>query len=419
MPLCSFQYKTSFKTVIYNSTCRAHLCILSLQIMHLSRTSLIPLVSILISSTCFCNGEINNLPPVNAPSEAQRKEYGLKSSFFKKSLLVQNILIATSHKVSDLAINESAYLFNQMMLDINPEVAKRIRSRNVLCILVGKDELTSQIPQFVTDKTGEDLDFYNWRQRGFLRYIEGRPVVLFAEEDVLEFKGGMQNESILIHEFGHVIQGAGFNKSQQEELNAAFAKSRARNIWNDGRAAQRFRRVRSNEPTSLLIALKKSFPDQSEALLTKCLEAGDILVNGKVANSAVKVTSKDDVLIVFGGSKKCYASRNHAEYWAEGVQCWYNTNRTMDHDHNHIHTRAGLIGYDPGLAKLCEQVLGNNSWRFISPRERSGKGHLKEFDISNLPEVVDLPHIKEAALDYYDEYWSSFWVRLQKKHFPN
>ena len=180
--------------------------------MHLSRTSLIPLVSILISSTCFCNGEINNLPPVNAPSEAQRKEYGLKSSFFKKSLLVQNILIATSHKVSDLAINESAYLFNQMMLDINPEVAKRIRSRNVLCILVGKDELTSQIPQFVTDKTGEDLDFYNWRQRGFLRYIEGRPVVLFAEEDVLEFKGGMQNESILIHEFGHVIQGAGFNK---------------------------------------------------------------------------------------------------------------------------------------------------------------------------------------------------------------
>ena len=177
---CSFQYKTSFKTVIYNSTCRAHLCILSLQIMHLSRTSLLHLVSILILSTCFCNGEINNLPPVNTPSEAQRKEYGLKSSFFKKSLLVQNILIATSHKVSDLAINESAYLFNQMMLDINPEVAKRIRSRNVLCILVGKDELTSQIPQFVTDKTGEDLDFYNWRQRGFLRYIEGRPVVLFA-----------------------------------------------------------------------------------------------------------------------------------------------------------------------------------------------------------------------------------------------
>ena len=214
-----------------------------------------------IALTGFSYSDINKLPPILEPSDSQRKEYDLPPRFFNKSLLVQDILIATSDKVSDLAVNESAYLFDQMMKDINPDVAARIRSRKVLCILVGKEELTSQIPQFVSDKTGKDLDFYNWRQRGFLRYIKGRPVVLFAEEDVLEFKGGMQNESILIHEFGHVIQGAGFNKEQQVELNAAFAKSRARNIWNDGRAAQRFRRVQSKEPTSLLGALKKSFPE--------------------------------------------------------------------------------------------------------------------------------------------------------------
>ena len=369
-----------------------------------------------IALTGFSYSDINKLPPILEPSDSQRKEYDLPPRFFKKSLLVQDILIATSDKVSDLAVNESAYLFDQMMKDINPDVAARIRSRKVLCILVGKDELTSQIPQFVSDKTGKDLDFYNWRQRGFLRYIKGRPVVLFAEEDVLEFKGGMQNESILIHEFGHVIQGAGFNKEQQVELNAAFAKSRARNIWNDGRAAQRFRRVQSKEPTSLIEALKKSFPDQSVELLTKCLDGGDIFVNGKPTKSSVKITTTDDVLIVFGGPKKCYATRNHAEYWAEGVQCWYDTNRTMDHDHNHIETREGLIGYDPGLAKLCEKVLGNNIWRFVSPRKRAGEGHLKDFDANNLPEVIDLPHIREAALDYYDNYWSSFWERLKKKY---
>lgn len=379
------------------------------------RSFLFFIVSV-IALTGFSYSDINKLPPILEPSDSQRKEYDLPPRFFKKSLLVQDILIATSDKVSDLAVNESAYLFDQMMKDINPDVADRIRSRKVLCILVGKDELTSQIPQFVSDKTGKDLDFYNWRQRGFLRYIKGRPVVLFAEEDVLEFKGGMQNESILIHEFGHVIQGAGFNKGQQEELNAAFAKSRARNIWNDGRAAQRFRRVQSKEPTSLLEALKKSFPDQSVELLTKCLDGGDILVNGKPTKSSVKITTTDDVLIVFGGPKKCYATRNHAEYWAEGVQCWYDTNRTMDHDHNHIETREGLIGYDPGLAKLCEKVLGNNTWRFVSPRKRAGEGHLKDFDPNNLPEVVDLPHIREAALDYYDNYWSSFWERLKKKY---
>ncbi|MDB4720461.1 hypothetical protein OAF75_03325 [Verrucomicrobiales bacterium] len=355
---------------------------------------------------------------IKALNAEQQKTYSLDSKFFKKSLLVQNILIATSVKVSDTAILETGYLFNHMMVSINDAVAERIRQRKVLCILVGKDELTSEIPQFVTNKTGKELDFYNWRQRGFLRHIDGRPVVLFAEEDVLEYEGGMQNESILIHEFGHVIQGAGFDPTLQKKVHEAFAKAKARSIWNDGKAAQRFRRVKGNEPVSLLDSLIKSFPDQSRDLLEKCLDEGDILVNGKPTNAKIKVTSNDDVLIVFGGSKQCYASRNHAEYWAEGVQCWYDTNRTMDHDHNHIHTRVGIKGYDPGLAKVCEEVLGNNPWRFISPRKRAGKGHLKSFDPANAPKVTDLPHIREAALDYYDKYWSSYWDRLHQKHFP-
>ena len=365
---------------------------------------------------CSVRGAVLN--QINPLSPEQQKSYNLDSKFFKKSLLVQNILIATSVKVSDVAILETGYLFNHIMGSINDDVAERIRKRNVLCILVGKDELTSEIPQFVTNKTGKELDFYNWRQRGFLRHIEGRPVVLFAEEDVLEYEGGMQNESILIHEFGHVIQGAGFDADLQKKVHEAFAKAKARSIWNDGKAAQRFRRVKGNEPVSLLDSLIQSFPDQSRDLLVKCLDGGDILVNGKPTNAKIKVTSKDDVLIVFGGSKQCYASRNHAEYWAEGVQCWYNTNRTMDHDHNHIHTRVGIKGYDPGLAKVCEEVLGNNPWRFISPRKRAGKGHLKDFDPANAPKVTDLPHIREAALDYYDKYWSSYWERLHQKHFP-
>ena len=369
-------------------------------------------------SLLICSVRGTALNQINPLSPEQQKSYNLDSKFFKKSLLVQNILIATSVKVSDIAILETGYLFNHIMGSINDDVAERIRKRNVLCILVGKDELTSEIPQFVTNKTGKELDFYNWRQRGFLRHIDGRPVVLFAEEDVLEYEGGMQNESILIHEFGHVIQGAGFDADLQKKVHEAFAKAKARSIWNDGKAAQRFRRVKGNEPVSLLDSLIQSFPDQPRDLLVKCLDGGDILVNGKPTNAKIKVTSKDDVLIVFGGSKQCYASRNHAEYWAEGVQCWYDTNRTMDHDHNHIHTREGIKGYDPGLAKVCEEVLGNDPWRFISPRKRAGKGHLKNFDPTNLPKVTDLPHIREAALDYYDKYWSSYWDRLHQKHFP-
>ncbi|NNC87536.1 MAG: hypothetical protein HKN82_03630 [Akkermansiaceae bacterium] len=350
------------------------------------------------------------------PTAAQAEEYKLDPAFFKKALVVQDILIATSDRISDFALLESAYLFDRVMDGIDPTVASRIRDEKVLCILVGHDELTSDIPQFATDRTGEELDFYNWRQRGFLRTVDGRKVFLFAEEDVLEYEGGMQDESILIHEFGHVIHGAGFDEDQQELLTRAYARAKARGIWNDGRAAQRFRRVESEEPVSLLDALAQSFPEQPREFLAKCLDGGDILVNGEARDSKAKVTRDDKVLIVFGGPKGCYAGKNRSEYWAEGVQCWYDTNRTMDHDHNHIHTREGLRNYDPGLAKLCEEVLRDGGWRFVSPRQRAGTGHLAGYDPAKAPAKVDPPHIKEASNDYYDKYWSAYWKRLREKH---
>jgi hypothetical protein len=130
----------------------------------------------------------------------------------------------------------------------------------------------------------------------------------------------------------------------------------------------------------------------------------------------VKITGKDEVLIVFGGKKDCYASKNRAEYFAEGVQCWFDTNRTMDHDHNHIHTRAQLKQYDPGMADLLGDFFDDSEWRFVSPRERAGRGHLADYDPAAAPVVIDADFIKVAALDYYDEYWSAFWQRLHEKY---
>ncbi|HAA60046.1 MAG TPA: hypothetical protein DCE39_03855 [Planctomycetaceae bacterium] len=349
-------------------------------------------------------------------SDAVAEEYGLDPAFYKKVTRVEDILIATSERVSDLAHRETAYQFRMVMKRIRKPIAERIRSKKVLCILIGHAEFTSQLPQFGTDKTGKDLDFYNWRNRGFLTRKGGRPTVVFAEEDVMEYEGGMQKESILIHEFGHVIHGAGFDAILQKRLTDTFEQARIKQIWNDGRAAQRFRRIKSKTPVLLLDALAKSFPDQPVALLRKCLDAGDILVNGKPASAKVRVTGRDKVLIVFGGSKQCYAAKNRAEYWAEAVQCWFDTNRTMDHDHNHIHTRKQLKSYDPVVAKLCRDVLGDSSWRFVSPRQRAGKRHLKNYDPTRAPTVVDPDHIKKAANDYYDKYWKSYWKRLHEKH---
>ena len=367
---------------------------------------------LLTGGFCFSAQAIYEVKPL---TESQASEYKLDTSFYRKATLVQDILIATSVKVSDVAHQETAYQFDMLMRSMKPGIAERIRKKKVLCLLIGHDELTSQLPQFTTGKKGEELDFYNWRQRGFLSHIGSRPTVVFAEEDVLEYEGGMQLESILVHEFGHVVHGAGFDEALQKRLTAAFENVKKNGIWNDGRAAQRYRRIKSESPIKLLAALKKSFPNESPELIRKCLNEGDILLNGKKANARVMVNKNDKVLIYFGGPKQCYAAKNRAEYWAEIYQCWFNTNRTMDHDHNHIHTREQLIEYDPVGAKLCEDVLGKSEWRFISPRKRVGQAHLKDYSL-NLIKVTDLPHIQKAAYDYYDTYWKEYWQRLYDKH---
>jgi len=77
-----------------------------------------------------------------------------------------------------------------------------------------------------------------------------------------------------------------------------------------------------------------------------------------------------------------YAATNHHEYWAEGVQSWFDTNRPPDHDHNHVDTRDELKEYDPRLAALIAEVFGDGEWRYVRPHQRkpAERAHLEGFD---------------------------------------
>ena len=79
-----------------------------------------------------------------------------------------------------------------------------------------------------------------------------------------------------------------------------------------------------------------------------------------------------------------YASTNHAEYFAEGVQSWFDNNRPPDHDHNHVDTRVELKEYDPGLAKICEEVFGDTKLHYTKPVTRL-TGHLQGYDPNTAP----------------------------------
>ena len=385
------------------------------------RTRLIQPLSLALLAVLFvAPAAADDKYAVAPPTAEQVAYYDLDAGFYKKSVLVQDILIATSENVSDFALKESAYLFDKMMSSIDQDVAQRVRDKKVLCLLIGATEQISELPQFTTDKTGAALDYYNWRSRGFLKSIRinGRKqsVVVFAEEDVLEYPDGMQDESILVHEFGHVVMFQGFDDEQMKRVTAAYENAKEKGLYQDGYAAQRFRRVQGDKPVRLLDALGKAFPDQPRELLIKCLEGGDITVNGKPTTPYIMVNGDDNVLIHFGGPRPTYAIKNRAEYFAEIFQAWYDTNRTMDHDHNHIHTRKQLKAYDPVGAALCKDVLGDGDWRFVSPLLRVGEGHLVGYDPSKAPKIETLPSIRDAGLDFFDKLWAPYWERLAAKY---
>ncbi len=74
-----------------------------------------------------------------------------------------------------------------------------------------------------------------------------------------------------------------------------------------------------------------------------------------------------------------YASVNHHEYFAEGVQSWFDDNREDDHDHNHVNTREELLAYDPELAGFCREIFLDTQLRYTKPTTRL-VDHMAGFD---------------------------------------
>ena len=71
--------------------------------------------------------------------------------------------------------------------------------------------------------------------------------------------------------------------------------------------------------------------------------------------------------------KDTLAAKSHNEYWAEGVQSWFDANRENDRDHNHVNTRRELQAYDPDLAALIAEVFRHAErvdWRYRPPDAR-------------------------------------------------
>ena len=104
-----------------------------------------------------------------------------------------------------------------------------------------------------------------------------------------------------------------------------------------------------------------------------------------------------DAAMKAGLWKGKYAAVNHHEYFAEGVQSWFDNNRENDHDHNHVNTRAELLQYDPGLAGICREVFGDTTLKYSKPTTRL-TGHMAGYDPSKSPRFVWPERLQKAKV---------------------
>ncbi len=116
----------------------------------------------------------------------------------------------------------------------------------------------------------------------------------------------------------------------------------------------------------------------------------------------VRLKATYDAAMEDGLWKGKYASVNHHEYFAEGVQSWFDNNRQPDHDHNHVDTRDELKEYDPGLAAMCEEVFGKTELIYSKPIKRL-EGHLAGYDPSQAPRFKWPARVKQSQAEIRNE----------------
>ena len=261
-------------------------------------------------------------------------------SFYTQSISANGFPIVASAAVNPYALKEAAFLVN-MMLAKRPDVRDAmIKSGARMCIMA-YNEYTTDLPEFVrlADEKARDFDSI--------------PAKDFWDARARGLGGSEEDPYCSVAE-ENVLGYVGDPYSTECILIHEFAH----NIHLRG-----------------LVNVDPTFDRRLKATYDAAMKAD--LWHGK------------------------YASTNHHEYFAEGVQSWFDNNRVNDHDHNHVNTRALLIEYDPGLAAICREVFGDTELKYTKPATRL-TGHMQGYDPEKAPKFVwpeRLKNVKTAIIE--------------------
>ncbi len=243
--------------------------------------------------------------------------------FYKKYISASGFPIVASDKVNDYALKEAAYILD-LMLAKRPDVREAMIKSGARLSIMGYKEFTTDLPDFAHLGSVPMPDYPGISGNDFW-------------DTRARGLGGSEDDPLCSCAEENVLAFPGDPYSTESILIHEFAH----NIHLRG-----------------VIRVDKTFDPRLKESYRKAMDAG--LWKGK------------------------YAATNHHEYFAEGVQSWFDDNRENDHDHNHVNTRAELLEYDPGLAAMCREVFGDTVLKYTKPTTRL-TGHMAGYDPSKAP----------------------------------
>ncbi len=157
--------------------------------------------------------------------------------FYKKYVNADGIPVVSSMNVNDSALIRASKVIAQV-LSKREDVKKAMIAKGCKVMIIGEKEEVCDIPEYaeICD-TPENIAYWNKRARGFGGAPEHDFSASCGEENVICLPGDRyKGESILVHEFAHIIHMVGIvgvNPKFDNELETLLQKAIEKGLWKD------------------------------------------------------------------------------------------------------------------------------------------------------------------------------------------
>lgn len=157
--------------------------------------------------------------------------------FYKKYVNADGIPVVSSMNVNDSALIRASKVITQV-LSKREDVKKAMIAKGCKVMIIGEKEEVCDIPEYaeICD-TPENIAYWNKRARGFGGAPEHDFSASCGEENVICLPGDRyKGESILVHEFAHIIHMVGIvgvNPKFDNELETLLQKAIEKGLWKD------------------------------------------------------------------------------------------------------------------------------------------------------------------------------------------